>query len=125
LVELAKRAGLTDFRILPNKSQPSLNEIYRSADLFVFPTLEDVWGLVVNEALWAGLPVICSKYAGCAPELVPPENVFDPMSPEDFDAALARALSGNIAPPDHSRLKTWQEVSEVLAQSLERGSPLS
>jgi glycosyltransferase involved in cell wall biosynthesis len=42
---------------------------FSSADLFVFPTHYDVWGLVVNEALYYGLPVISSDKA-CASELI-------------------------------------------------------
>ncbi len=43
---------------------------YALADIFVFPTHTDPWGLVVNEALACGLPVICSGTAGCAADLV-------------------------------------------------------
>lgn len=43
---------------------------YALADAFVFPTHTDPWGLVVNEAMACGLPVICSRAAGCAADLV-------------------------------------------------------
>ena len=47
-----------------------LPSYYGLADAFVFPTHTDPWGLVVNEALASGLPVICSSSAGCAEDLV-------------------------------------------------------
>ena len=125
LQALAKSYELEDCQFIPDKPQAALNEIYRSSDVFVFPTLEDVWGLVVNEALWAGLPVLCSKYAGCAPEIVAAENVFDPISPESFDAALAKIFEGTVQPADHSKLRTWQEVTDAIAVSLEQGRPVS
>jgi len=40
------------------------------ADAFIFPTLSDPWGLVVNEAMACALPVIVSDVAGCAADLV-------------------------------------------------------
>jgi len=43
---------------------------YALADVFIFPTHTDPWGLVVNEAMACGLPVICSDAAGCAADLV-------------------------------------------------------
>ena len=43
---------------------------YALADAFVFPTRTDPWGLVVNEAMACGLPIICSSTAGCAANLV-------------------------------------------------------
>jgi glycosyltransferase involved in cell wall biosynthesis len=43
---------------------------YGLAECFVFPTHSDPWGLVVNEAMACGLPVICSQVAGCAADLV-------------------------------------------------------
>jgi len=43
---------------------------YSLADCFVFPTHSDTWGMVVNEAMICGLPIICSDAAGCAADLV-------------------------------------------------------
>ena len=40
------------------------------ADMLVFPTHSDTWGLVVNEAMACGLPVIASSAAGCTADLV-------------------------------------------------------
>ncbi len=51
-------------------TQSELPALYRSASLFLFPTQADVWGIVVNEACAAGLPVITSPYAGVVGELV-------------------------------------------------------
>ena len=43
---------------------------YKASDLFVFPTREDIWGLVINEAMACGLPVISSDMCVAANELV-------------------------------------------------------
>lgn len=43
---------------------------YGLAKAFVHPALKEQWGLVVNEACAAGLPVLCSSTVGAAPELV-------------------------------------------------------
>jgi glycosyltransferase involved in cell wall biosynthesis len=43
---------------------------YTSADVFVLPSLFEPWGLVVNEAMAAGLPVIASNCVGCVDDLI-------------------------------------------------------
>jgi glycosyltransferase involved in cell wall biosynthesis len=71
-------------------------EAYRAADVLVFPTLADVWGLVVNEAMAAGVPVLGSVYAQAVEELVR-DGVsgwhFTPDRPEMVDQALERVLA--------------------------------
>ena len=47
-----------------------LASYYGLAECFVLPTHSDPWGLVVNEAMASGLPVICTQVAGCAADLV-------------------------------------------------------
>jgi glycosyltransferase involved in cell wall biosynthesis len=44
--------------------------VYALADALVLPTHSDPWGLVVNEAMACGLPIIVSRVAGCAADLV-------------------------------------------------------
>jgi glycosyltransferase involved in cell wall biosynthesis len=51
-------------------SSSELKELYKASDLFVLPTREDVWGLVINEALSNGLPVISTYNCVAAVELV-------------------------------------------------------
>jgi glycosyltransferase involved in cell wall biosynthesis len=85
---------------------------YRSADIFVMPTLEDNWSLVVPEAMACGLPVLCSKYNGCWPELVTPENgwVFDPLDVSDTVNALRQCLT---------RRELFQRMGEASRQIVE------
>lgn len=56
---------------------------YNIADIYIIPTLEDNWSLVVPEAMACGLPIACSQYNGCHPELIDNQNgyVFDPLNP--------------------------------------------
>jgi glycosyltransferase involved in cell wall biosynthesis len=44
---------------------------YALADMLILPTYTDTWGLVVNEAMACGLPVLVSRAAGCVADLVP------------------------------------------------------
>lgn len=53
-----------------------LPQFFRQADIFVLPSRYDGWGVVVNQALGAGLPIICSDAVGAAPDLVDGDNGF-------------------------------------------------
>ena len=57
-----------------------LGEYFGTADVFVLPTLEDTWGMVVLEAMILGKPVLCSKWAGASELVIEGENgySFDP-----------------------------------------------
>ena len=69
---------------------------YASTDIFVMPTLEDNWSLVVPEAMACGLPIMCSIYNGCWPELVQEGRngwVFDPLQPDTIVQTFTKALS--------------------------------
>ena len=63
-------AKWVDTYFLGFAKQSELPVIYSKARVMLFPTLADVWGIVANEALAAGVPVIVSPVAGCVPELV-------------------------------------------------------
>ncbi len=48
----------------------NLPKVYTISDVFVFPTLGDIWGLVINEAMSAGLPIITTSAAGASADLI-------------------------------------------------------
>jgi glycosyltransferase involved in cell wall biosynthesis len=57
--------------IFPGFAQrDQLAAFYALAEVLVFPTLSDPWGLVVNEAMACGLPIITTDVAGCTADLV-------------------------------------------------------
>lgn len=75
--------------------QDELPGLYGSARILLFPTLWDPWGVVVNEACAAGLPVLVSEHAGSANELVRNgENGYVlPLQIETWADAAVRLLS--------------------------------
>ncbi len=82
----SKDLGLTNVYFIGKVDYDNLPNYYQSADIFVIPTLEDNWSLVVPEAMASGLPILSSVYNGCYPEYVTKENgwVFDPLDSSDF-----------------------------------------
>ena len=71
------------------KQYDELPVYYALANAFVHPSTTEQWGLVVNEAIASGLPVIVSKRCGCAPELVQGNGfTFDPMNEHELSSLL-------------------------------------
>jgi len=71
LAERIRYGGLNDYVQLHGHVQADpLRRRIHQADCFVFPSRRDVWGLVVNEAMAAGLPVLSSLGAGVTHDLV-------------------------------------------------------
>lgn len=60
----------SNFIFLDFMSSDRLGKYYQASDIFIFPTWGDVWGLVINEAMAAGLPIISSSASVAAVELV-------------------------------------------------------
>jgi glycosyltransferase involved in cell wall biosynthesis len=119
----AQALGLKNVHFRPGQPPDKMPSVYRSADIMVFPTLEDVWGFVANEAILCGIPVLCSKYAGCAPELFAPEHIFSPEDLNEFSEKLRAAISGRLSKADPGRLKTTQQLGYALVQELNRFLP--
>jgi glycosyltransferase involved in cell wall biosynthesis len=68
---------------------------YHGAEIYVYPTLADEWGLVVNEAMIAGLPVLGSRFSQAVEELVVDGVngwIFNPTDEQDTYIAIGRAL---------------------------------
>ncbi|MEY0436502.1 glycosyltransferase [Providencia huaxiensis] len=69
-----------------------LADVYRSHDIFILPSNSEPWGLVIDEALWFGLPVVVSCNVGCSEDLVIKEktgSVFVLNNDVSFNNALS------------------------------------
>jgi len=74
------------------KSWLEVPEYYSLSDVFILPSLSEPWGLVVNEAMVCGLPVIVSNKCGSAPDLVHEHKngfTFDPLDVHELEERLS------------------------------------
>jgi len=75
------------------QQQEILPKYYALTDVFILPSFEEVWGLVVNEALASGLYVLSSKYAGASYDLIKEGwngEIFDPYKVEEIVDLIKR-----------------------------------
>jgi glycosyltransferase involved in cell wall biosynthesis len=122
----ARAEGLENVVFAGFHDEGSLPRLYAAGDVFVFPTLGDTFGLVVSEAMAAGLPVIATHAAGEIRErvvdgvngfVVPPANsaeLLDRMSilaeDEELRRQMSRAATSRVA----------NESPDAWAQAFER-----
>jgi glycosyltransferase involved in cell wall biosynthesis len=93
------------------KQYEELPVYYALAKAFVHASTTEQWGLVVNEAIASGLPVIVSERCGCVPELVGVNGfTFDPLNEDELTARLLDMSSLS----DHD-LERLREASRLIA----------
>lgn len=80
---------------IPNKD---LSNYYKDTDVFVLPSKSETWGLVVEEALNNGTPVIVSDRVGCHADLITERTgiVFDYSNPESLRNAVIKMTDINF-----------------------------
>jgi glycosyltransferase-like protein len=93
--------------ILPHETMPLL---YRLADSFVFPSVKEGWGLVILEAIAAGLPVITANHPPFTEFLRPDQALL--IDPQDVDA-LAEMMLASLKPAVAESLR--QQSQPILA----------
>jgi glycosyltransferase involved in cell wall biosynthesis len=92
-------------------SYERISSYFKLADVFIFPTLEDTWGVVALEAMLMGKPILCSKGAGTAELVMHGENgyIFSPGNAME----LASLMQKIIDCPD-SISKMGQESQSIM-----------
>ncbi|MFT3932612.1 MAG: glycosyltransferase family 4 protein [Chitinophagaceae bacterium] len=95
---------------------------YAIADVFIIPTLEDNWSLVVPEAMACGLPIACSVYNGCYPELVHEGvngKLFDPLKEESIVETLKYFHDRDLEPMKKASIAIEKKYSsDIVAQNI-------
>lgn len=98
---LKSKLCLENVHFVGFQKKSELKKYYQASDLFVLPTREDIWGLVINEAMANGLPVITTDQCVAGLELV--EN----------------SVNGYIVPVDNEK-KLAEQITKVLNDDLLR-----
>jgi glycosyltransferase involved in cell wall biosynthesis len=93
---LVRDQGVPNVVLAGFLSQAEVAAAYAAADVFVLPSAVEPWGLVVNEAMNFGLPLVVSNKVGCSEDLVRPGwngLVFDHRNPDALADALLTLVS--------------------------------
>ncbi len=114
-------------RVLGHIADSDLPALYSAAEVFVFPSLYEGFGLPVLEAMACGTPVVAS-HRGALAEIGGPVIACDPLSVEDIARAIAAARDPLRRPAliqagfEHVKRFSWQRSAQltldVLAQAL-------
>ena len=111
-----EKQGMADqVRWMGMQSSEKLVKLYAFASCFVLPSTREPWGLVVNEALASGIPVLVSNRCGCVADLVEPGRngwVFDPVA----EGHLEQALWTMARLPEEERLRMGAASREVVSR---------
>ncbi|OIN60773.1 glycosyltransferase family 4 protein [Arsenicibacter rosenii] len=84
---------------LPGRAWYKVPDILALADVLVLPSLSEPWGLVVNEAMVCGMPVIVSDRCGCVVDLVRDQQngfVIDPGQTPQLAGVMHRFMTGEV-----------------------------
>lgn len=119
LEDFCNQQGLTDrVKWVGRVDYKDLGAYLLQADVFVLPTLEDTWGMVVLEAMATGKAILCSKFAGAAELVQHGENgyVFDPNDAE-ATASLIRRFVDDAALSQHMGQKSEQMMTQYTPEA--------
>lgn len=94
-LQYVEENSLQNVHFVDFKSKEELAVYYAAADLFVLPTREDIWGLVISEAMSYGLPVITTDKCVAGVELVGQEGgaIVGVDRPDQIAAEINRLLN--------------------------------
>lgn len=120
--------SLTDrVQFLPGRAWYEVAPVLTLADVLVLTSLSETWGLVVNEALVCGLPVLVSDRCGCVPDLVQDGVnglVFSPDVPGQLTDRLLQFMQDGVDRPAMQQAARQSVVAyspERVAEDMLRG----
>jgi len=121
LEQRVKQSGCNGVRFCGFRNQSELPRFFDIASVFVLPSRDEPWGLIVNEVMNAGRAVIVSNDVGCQPDLIV-DGVEGCVFPVGDVAALIEALCRVHATPGTAkamgargleRIQTWSYAEDI------------
>ncbi|QIZ05646.1 glycosyltransferase family 4 protein [Priestia megaterium] len=97
-LQMKKDMNLSNVHFVDFMKKPELALYYKAADLFVLPTRGDVWGLVINEAMAYGLPIITTDKCVAGVEML--EDSIGAIIPTNNEKALNNCIKRAVEHSD-------------------------
>lgn len=102
-IKLLEELSLQNVHFVEFKTKEELREYYLAADCMVLPTREDIWALVVNEAMALGLPVVTTEKCGAGLEMIQENGKIVPVeSVNELCSAIRDVINS----------KNWEKMSQ-------------
>lgn len=129
--KLIEENDVTNVNFVGFKTFAELVKYYRASDIFALPTRTDVWGLVINEAMSCGLPIVTTDKCVAGVTLVK-ENENGHIVPIDDISTLSDKINNLLSKSDDELLKagsksidiiknyTFEEMAKVHAEMLDK-----
>lgn len=118
-LETIRKSNFRHVEVLDFMKKEELYRYYQKADLFVLPTREDIWGLVINEAMACGLPVVSTNRCIAAMELLG-DGEGGLVVPAGDSGALAAAIGRILGDKDLRRQMGERNRREMKEQTIEQ-----
>lgn len=116
-LSLIDKYGIQNVHFVDFMSKEELSNYYKAADVFVLPTREDIWGLVINEALSYGLPVVTTDRCVAGIELIQ-NDINGYICEVESAKAIALAIKKAMGLCCDEALKTAKKYTiEAMARS--------
>lgn len=112
-MNLIKKYNIHNVHFIDFVEKDELSIYYKAADMFVLPTREDIWGLVINEAMSYGLPVVTTTKCVAGLELVK-DNINGQLVPAEDIESLRKAIKNVFSKCDrlgNNALETMREYT--------------
>ena len=119
-IDLINKYNLKNIHFIGFLNKDELANYYLASDLFAFPTREDIWGLVINEAMAKGLPVITTDKCVAGLELIE-NNINGFIVPiEDADALCSKIklITENIDLREKMQENTLEKISQYTIENM-------
>ncbi len=100
-IKIMNEKNLKNVHFIDFLDKSNVFKYFKSADIFCLPTREDIWGLVINEAMANGLPIVTTNMCVAALALVENDingtiiNISSPNISEELDSAIKKILYSN------------------------------
>jgi glycosyltransferase involved in cell wall biosynthesis len=104
-----------------------LGKFYENCDAFILPSREDVWGMVVSEAMAFGKAILCSKYANAKEVVKHGVNgfIFDPLHPTELSSYMLEIIrnrwlveqfgtASRVLAEQYTPVRAARSIAEVL-----------